>query len=199
MIPKAAEVRLTPEDRAVLEARIRAPPTEQRDVFRARIILLTDEERSTRSIARMLGTMPRTVSTWRGRYAREGLAGLYNKASKAAVSANCDSGTRAAAHTIAVDRCRPFDRSHKSPEQRRVCASQTRFASSEVPDEGRPHSPSVRPRWPPFVAEEIRCMPLSSLEWRSLRHSAALLRVLASGHGQLGRGLINAQMSGFGG
>jgi transposase len=80
MIPKAAEVRLTPADRAVLEARVRAPTTEQRDVFRARIILLADEGRSTRSIARRLGTMPRTVSTWRGRFAREGLAGLDNKA-----------------------------------------------------------------------------------------------------------------------
>ena len=58
--------------RAVLEARIRAPTTEQRDVFRARIVLLADEGRSTRSIARMLGTMPRTVSTWRGRFVRDG-------------------------------------------------------------------------------------------------------------------------------
>jgi hypothetical protein len=40
MIPKAAEVRLTPEDRAVLEARLRAPTTEQRDAFRARIVLM---------------------------------------------------------------------------------------------------------------------------------------------------------------
>ena len=63
MIPIAAEVRLTPEDRAVLEARVRAPTTEQRDAFRARIVLLADEGRSTRSIARALGTMPRTVST----------------------------------------------------------------------------------------------------------------------------------------
>jgi transposase len=80
MIPKAAEVRLTLADRAVLEARVRAPTTEQRDVFRARIILLADEGRSTRSIARTLGTMPRTVSSWRGRFAREGMAGLSNKA-----------------------------------------------------------------------------------------------------------------------
>jgi len=79
MIPIAAEVRLTPEDRAVLEARVRAPTTEQRDAFRARIVLLADEGRSTRSIARALGTMPRTVSTWRGRFAREGLAGLADK------------------------------------------------------------------------------------------------------------------------
>jgi len=76
MIPKAAEVRLTPEDRAVLEARVRAPTTEQRDVFRARIVLLAGDRRS---IARILDTMPRTISQWRGRYAREGLAGLSDK------------------------------------------------------------------------------------------------------------------------
>jgi FixJ family two-component response regulator len=84
---RSSVVRLTPADRAVLEARIRAPTTEQRDVFRARIVLLADEGRSTRSIARMLGTMPRTVSTWRGRFVRDGLAGLGN-----GVSVNCDSG-----------------------------------------------------------------------------------------------------------
>ncbi len=79
MIPIAAKVRLTPADRAVLEARVWAPTTEQRDAFRARIVLLADEGHSTRSIARALGTMPRTVSTWRGRFAREGLAGLADK------------------------------------------------------------------------------------------------------------------------
>jgi len=79
MIPKAAEVRLLPEDRAVLEARLRAPTTSQRDVLRARIVLLADEGRSTRSIAETVGTMPRTVSLWRGRYAREGLAGLGDR------------------------------------------------------------------------------------------------------------------------
>jgi transposase len=79
MIPKAAEVRLTPEDRSVLEARLRAPTTEQRDVFRARIVLLAAEGVSTRSIAKAVDTMPRTVSLWRGRYAREGLAGLADR------------------------------------------------------------------------------------------------------------------------
>jgi transposase len=79
MIPDAVEVRLKPEERAVLEARLRAPTTEQRDVFRARIVLLASEGRSTRSIARELGTMPRTVSGWRARFARDGLAGLADK------------------------------------------------------------------------------------------------------------------------
>jgi len=63
----------------VLEARVRAPTTEQRDVFRARIVLLAAEGRSTRSIAQAVGTMPRTVSNWRGRFAREGLAGLVDR------------------------------------------------------------------------------------------------------------------------
>jgi len=80
MIPDAVEVRLSPEERTVLEARLRAPTTEQRQVFRARIVLLAAEGRSTRSIAREIGTMPRTVSGWRGRFAREGLAGLGDKA-----------------------------------------------------------------------------------------------------------------------
>jgi transposase len=79
MIPKATEVRLMPEDRVVLEARVRAPTTEQRDIFRARIILLAAEGRSTRSIARTVDTMPRTVSLWRGRFSREGLPGLADK------------------------------------------------------------------------------------------------------------------------
>lgn len=79
MIREAIEVRLTPEDRAVLEARLRAPKTEQRQVMRAQVVLLAAEGQSTRSIADELEVMPRTVSLWRGRYAREGLAGLDNR------------------------------------------------------------------------------------------------------------------------
>ena len=79
LIPEAAEVRLSPEDRAVLEARLRAPTTEQRHVLRARIILLAADGRSMWSIVRTVGTMPRTVNLWRGRFARDGSAGLTDK------------------------------------------------------------------------------------------------------------------------
>jgi transposase len=79
MIPKAVEVRLRPEDRAVLAARVRSPATTQRDASRARIVLLAAEGRSTRSIAEEVGVMPNTVSTWRARYAGGGLAGLADK------------------------------------------------------------------------------------------------------------------------
>ena len=66
----------------MLEARARASTTPQRDVLRARIILLAAEDRSTRSIARDLGTTPRTVGQWRGRFAREGLAGLADRSGR---------------------------------------------------------------------------------------------------------------------
>lgn len=79
MIPDAVEVRLSRKDRAELEARVRAPTTPQRDVMRARVVLLAASSCSTRSIAAELAVMPRTVSLWRGRYAREGLAGLNER------------------------------------------------------------------------------------------------------------------------
>ena len=79
MIPKAVEVRLTPEDRGVLEGQVRSPATTQREALRARIVLLAADGRSTRAIAEEVGVMPTTVSTWRGRFAREGLAGLADK------------------------------------------------------------------------------------------------------------------------
>src|SRR5438046_2735826 len=69
MIPKAREVRLKPKIRKVLEARCRAPTTAQRDVKRARIVLLAAEGRSTRSIAEDVGVQPRIVSNWRRRFA----------------------------------------------------------------------------------------------------------------------------------
>src|SRR5882672_4149292 len=84
MIPKAREVRLKPKVRKVLEARCRAPTTAQRDVKRARIVLLAAAGRSTRSIAEDVGVQPRIVSNWRRRFADHGLDGLKDrpKASK---------------------------------------------------------------------------------------------------------------------
>jgi len=76
MIPDAIKVRLKPKERAVLEARLRAATTEQRQLLRIRIVLEAAEGTSTREIARELDTMPTTVSLWRGRFARRGLDGL---------------------------------------------------------------------------------------------------------------------------
>lgn len=76
MFLAAREVRLGPEQRAVLEARLRAPTTEQRDVLRARIALRVAEGLASRAIARELGIMPRTASLRRIRFAEAGWTGL---------------------------------------------------------------------------------------------------------------------------
>jgi len=63
----------------VLEARCRAATTPQRDVRRARIVLLAAEGASTRSIARTVGVEPGVVSVWRHRFADKGLDGLNDQ------------------------------------------------------------------------------------------------------------------------
>src|SRR3954451_358408 len=79
MIPEAREVHLSRKDRKVLEACCRSPMTLQRDLKRARIVLLAADGRSTRSIAKEVGVQPRIVSLWRHRYADHGLEGLQDK------------------------------------------------------------------------------------------------------------------------
>src|SRR3989440_5456240 len=79
MIPEAREVHLSRKDRKVLEACCRSPATLQRDLKRARIVLLAADGRSTRSIAKEVGVQPRIVSLWRHRYADHGLEGLNDK------------------------------------------------------------------------------------------------------------------------
>src|SRR4030088_3562202 len=79
MIPEAREVHLSRKDRRVLEACCRSPVALQRDLKRARIVLLAADGRSTRSIAKEVGVQPRIVSRWRHRYADHGLEGLQDK------------------------------------------------------------------------------------------------------------------------
>ena len=79
MIPEAREVHLSRKDRKVLEVCCRSPVTLQRDLKRARIVLLAAAGRSTRSIAKEVGVQPRIVSLWRHRYADHGLEGLQDK------------------------------------------------------------------------------------------------------------------------
>ena len=62
MIPEAREVHLSRKDRKVLEACCHSPVTLQRDLKRARIVLLAAAGRSTRSIAKEVGVQPRIVS-----------------------------------------------------------------------------------------------------------------------------------------
>lgn len=78
MSKPATEVVVAPEDRAELERRVRASTSAQRDVLRARLVLMAAEGTRTDEIAAVLGVRAATVSKWRTRYAARGLAGLFD-------------------------------------------------------------------------------------------------------------------------
>jgi transposase len=63
-------------DRAVLNAVVRAPTSEQRAVIRARVVLASADGTAISRIAEDLGVTVNTVKLWRRRYERAGLAGL---------------------------------------------------------------------------------------------------------------------------
>lgn len=67
---------LSPTDRAVLGARIRAARTERRDLLRARIVWAAAHGDPNAVIAAALGIHVDTVRKWRGRFARHGLKAL---------------------------------------------------------------------------------------------------------------------------
>jgi transposase len=79
MIPKATEIRLDPETRSTLEGWVRASTSEQRNVRRARIVLLAADGWASRAIAREVGVMTGIVSIWRKRFAAYGIEGLKDK------------------------------------------------------------------------------------------------------------------------
>jgi hypothetical protein len=67
------EVHLSRKDRKLLEACCCSPVTLQRDLKRARIVLLAAAGRSTRSISQEVGLQAWIVNLWRHRYADHGL------------------------------------------------------------------------------------------------------------------------------
>jgi transposase len=69
-------IRLNAEQKTVLPSLIRSSTTEQRLVFRAKIIMMASEGMGTNVIARDLETRPATVTKWRMRFARLGMDGL---------------------------------------------------------------------------------------------------------------------------
>jgi transposase len=79
MSKHATAVVLAPEDREVLERWARGAKTEQRLALRGRIILAAASGTTTGAIARREGIRTATVSKWRTRFARRGLAGLQDE------------------------------------------------------------------------------------------------------------------------
>jgi transposase len=73
---KAAELAVTSEQGATLRSWVAAGKTERRLAFRAQIILALADGLSNQAVPGRLATRPATVSKWRGRFARHGLAGM---------------------------------------------------------------------------------------------------------------------------
>jgi Homeodomain-like domain len=76
IIPAAANVALTSEERQVLEALAGSRKAEARMRDRAKIVLLASAGMASRAIAREVGCTPGTASKWRVRYASQRMAGL---------------------------------------------------------------------------------------------------------------------------
>src|SRR5579863_569175 len=78
MSKQATVLTLDPEVRSTLESWRRSGTTEQRLALRAGIVLAAASGQSTTAVARAQKLRPATVSKWRVRFARTGLAGLQD-------------------------------------------------------------------------------------------------------------------------
>jgi transposase len=73
------EVRLSVEDRAILEERASSRTAAHGEVVRARIVLLAADGERNVDIARRAGVCVDVASKWRKRFCQEGLAGLKDR------------------------------------------------------------------------------------------------------------------------
>lgn len=76
----AKAILLTDEQRRILRQWSRGRSTPARQVLRAKIVLAAAEGRENKQIAADLGCTPRTVGTWRNRFAEDGLKGIEKDA-----------------------------------------------------------------------------------------------------------------------
>jgi putative transposase len=98
---RAPQIALTDEERMYLENTVRAPSAAQRDVLRARIVLLAAEGQRNEQIQDRLGVSKPVVIKWRRRFAVGRLAGLADEAGRGR-KRKYDTETR---HRIAATAC----------------------------------------------------------------------------------------------
>jgi transposase len=82
MSKRAVAIVLTAQERNLLECRLRARTATQREVMRARIVLLASAGKENKAIAEEIGLSSHSVSLWRNRFALERMEGLGNRAKK---------------------------------------------------------------------------------------------------------------------
>jgi hypothetical protein len=79
MARKAPNIELNPEERKILDNLVRSPTSPQRDVLRARIVLLAGEGKRNQEIQTALGVSKPVVIKWRRRFATSRLQGLADE------------------------------------------------------------------------------------------------------------------------
>jgi transposase len=82
MARHAPEIILIPEEKSKLTLRVRSQTASQRDVLRARIILLASEGKQNGEIQRELRVSKPVVIKWRGRFATRRMEGLIDESGR---------------------------------------------------------------------------------------------------------------------
>ncbi len=98
---RAPQIDLTSEERSILEGMLRSPTTSQRDVLRARIVLMAASGRRNEEIQEALGISKPVVVKWRSRFAASRMNGLADQAGRGR-KRKYDAATR---HRIAATAC----------------------------------------------------------------------------------------------
>ncbi len=101
MSRRAPQIELTSEERVTLESLTRSPSSAQRDVLRARIVLLAAEGLRNEQIQERLKVSKPVVIKWRRRFAAQRLAGLVDQPGRGR-KRKYDPATR---HRIAATAC----------------------------------------------------------------------------------------------
>ena len=76
---RLAPLKISPDDRKILESWARRPTTSQRLAFRAKVVLLAGEGKSISEIANLNQSTRVTVSKWRQQYLDKGVDGLHDE------------------------------------------------------------------------------------------------------------------------
>ena len=98
-------ITVSPGDRDRLESIVSDPKSSQKHVWRAKIILLTDDGLGTSAIMSGSGKSKTCVWRWQERFMREGVDGLLRDASRLPGKVLADIGDRPLLHYM-VDRVR---------------------------------------------------------------------------------------------
>jgi len=174
---RATAITLTDDVRAVLTSRARSAAVPRRDWLRARIVLAAADGAGNAAIAAGLGVCEDTVGKWRGRFAREGMAGLADRRRSgrpARFRAVQVAEVKALACTRPADVGVPLER-WSNGELARHATRQGIVAAVSASSVGRwlaadairpwQHRSWIFPRDPAFVAKASRVLDLYARTW----------------------------------